>query len=148
MDLPPDRTRATYDLIGERFFENTRERSAVAPWIARFAAAMPAGATVLDLGAGPGADSAGLRAHGLRVVGLDYSLGMLRAGMREFPGPRVQADARHLPLASSAVAGVWASASLLHVPERELSGALAEVRRVLRAPGLLYVSVKRGAGAE
>ena len=148
MDDPAASTRDTYDAIGSRFLENRRDRSAIAPWLDRFASALPAHALVLDLGAGPGIDSADLRQRGVQAFSVDLSLGMLRAGLREFPGPRLQADARRLPLASSTLAGVWANASLLHVSQREFDVALAEIRRVLRVSGLLYVSMKAGIGAE
>ena len=91
---------------------------------------------------------AGLRGRGLRAIGLDFSLGMLRAGAAEFPGARVQGDARRLPFGDGAVAGVWASASLLHLDRDDAQRALGEARRVLRPAGLLFVSVKAGEGAE
>ena len=142
------RTRETYDRVAARFLENTRDRSGVAHWLERFAARLARDALVLDLGAGPGFDSAALRRFGLRAVSLDLSLGMLRAGLAEFPGPRVHADARRLPFADGAFAGVWASASLLHLSPAEAAVALREVRRVVRAGGLFHVSLKAGSGAE
>ena len=144
---PVARTRDTYDRCAGRFLGNARDRSAVVFWLERFAQRLAAGDPVLDLGAGPGVDSAKLRRLGLSAVSLDLSLGMLRAGLREFPGPRVQSDARHLPFPSGAFAGVWANASLLHLAPDDASAALGEVRRVLRARGLLHISVKSGAGA-
>ena len=148
MDDPAVRTRETYDAIAARFLENARDRAAIVPWLDRFATGLPANARVLDLGAGPGMDSWNLRQRGLRAFGLDYSRGMLRVGMRQFPGPRLQADARHLPVASATLDGVWANASLLHLARGEIDDALTEIRRVLRAPGLLFVSLKGGTGAE
>ncbi len=117
-------------------------------WLDRFASSLPAGTLVLDLGAGPGFDSAELRARGLEAICVDLSLGMLRAGAREFPGPRVQSDIRRLPFPSRSICGIWANASLLHLSESEARSALDEIRRVLRPPGILHVSVKRGTGAE
>ena len=143
-----DRTRRTYDKIAGRFLENTRDRSAVSLWLRRFAEHVGAGGTVLDLGAGPGCDSAELGRLGLRPISVDLSLGMLRAGLPEFPGPRVQADARHLPFRDGSVAGVWANASLLHFSPEEAAAAAREVRRVLFATGLFHISVKSGTGAE
>lgn len=142
------RTRSTYDRIAGRFLENTRDRSAISFWLERFAELVGSGARVLDLGAGPGCDSAELRRLGLRAIALDLSLGMLRAGVPEFPGPRVQGDARQLPFRSGSLAGVWASASLLHLSSEEAAAALREARRVLGPRGLLHISVKSGAGAE
>ena len=142
------RTRQTYDQIAARFLENTRDRSGMAAWYERFAKRLCAGDAVLDLGAGPGCDSAELRLLGLRAFSLDLSLGMLREGLREFPGPRVQADARLLPIRDGSLAGVWANASLLHLSPEEVAAALREVRRVLGARGLLHVAVKAGDGDE
>jgi SAM-dependent methyltransferase len=148
MDDPVSRTRDTYDAIGSEFLENSRDRSVMRAWLDRFASSLPAAALVLDLGAGPGFDSAELRTRGLEAICVDLSLGMLRAGVREFPGARVQSDLRRLPFASCSVCGVWANASLLHLPKPEASSALCEIRRVLHPPGILYLSVKRGSGAE
>jgi len=142
------RTRQTYDRIAARFLENTRDRSAMSSWLGRFAQCIRAGSAILDLGAGPGCDSAELRRLGLRPIALDLSLGMLRAGLPEYPGPRVQADARWLPFRDGSLAGVWANASLLHLSREEAAAAAREVRRVLSEPGLLHVSVKSGSGAD
>jgi ubiquinone/menaquinone biosynthesis C-methylase UbiE len=142
------RTRETYDAVAVRFLANARERVGFEPRLERFAARLPPGALVVDLGAGPGMDTAGLRAHGLRAVGLDFSRGMLRVGIAEYPGPRVQADARRLPFGDATVEGVWASGSLLHLDEADARRALAEVSRILRPGALFYASVKAGTGAE
>lgn len=147
MDEHVVRTRRTYDKVAGRFLENTRDRSVTSPWLESFARLLDPGAAVLDLGAGPGCDSTELRRLGLRAISLDLSLGMLRAGLLEFPGPRVQADARQLPFRSGSLDGVWANASLLHLSPAEVAEALREARRVLRAPGLLHVSVKSGQGS-
>ena len=148
MDDPVSRTRDTYDAIATEFLRNTRDRSELRGWLDRFASSLPAGVLVLDLGAGPGCDSEELRKRGLEAVSVDLSLGMLRAGVREFPGPRVQSDLRRLPFPSCSVYGVWANASLLHLSKAEASSALREIRRVIRPSGVLHVSVKRGSGAE
>ena len=148
MDEPSAETRRTYDAIGGCFLENSRDRSALVRWLDWFGRELPPGALVLDVGAGPGLDSGELRRRGLRAVGLDLSLGMLRAGVIEAPGPRIQADARRLPIASNRVAGVWANASLLHLSRDDAAIALGGLGRVLRRDGLLFVSVKQGLGAE
>ena len=148
MDDPVSRTRDTYDAIATEFLRNTRDRSEMRGWLDRFASSLPTGVLVLDLGAGPGCDSAELRKRGLEAVSVDLSLGMLRAGVRELPGPRVQSDLRRLPFPSRSAHGVWANASLLHLSKAEADLALHEIRRVLRPSGILHVSVKRGSGTE
>jgi len=141
-------TQSTYDAIARSFLENTRDASRGGPWLDRFAAVLPAAARVVDLGSGPGRDTAQLRARGLRAFCLDRSRGMLRAGLAEFPAPRVQGDLLALPLGDARVEGAWANASLLHIAEADMPAALGEIRRVLAPGGHLHLSLKRGEGAE
>ena len=148
MDESSLRTRETYDAIGARFIENARNRARTGPWLDRFAAGLSPGSIVVDVGAGPGMDAEALRQRGLRVVGIDFSMGMLRSGVAEFPGARVQGDARRLPFASGVASGVWANASLLHLKSADAAPALREARRILRPGGLLHVSLKHGTGSE
>jgi SAM-dependent methyltransferase len=148
MDESSLRTRKTYDAIGARFIDNARDRTRVGPWLDRFAAGLSPGARVVDVGAGPGMDAVALRQRGLSAVGMDFSLGMLRSGLAEFPGARVQGDARRLPFASGGVSGVWANASLLHLGFADATLALLEAWRILRPGGLLHVALKHGTGSE
>lgn len=148
MDNPVPKTRDTYDAIAAEFLQNTRDRSELQRWLDHFSSRLPRGTLVLDLGAGPGFDSAELRKRGFRALSVDLSLGMLRCGVDEFPGPRVQSDLRRLPFSSCSVWGAWANASLLHLSQAEATLALREIHRVLRPSGILHISVKRGSGAE
>jgi SAM-dependent methyltransferase len=107
---------------------------------------LPASGPVLDLGAGPCLDSAELRSLGLRVISVDRSRQMLIAAQQEVLGPRVQADMRQLPCRPDCIAGVWASASLLHLDRDELGPAVCGIRDVLVPSGVLFVSLKYGSG--
>ena len=64
------------------------------------------------------------------------------------PGPRLQADARQLPFRAGALAGIWASASLLHLSRPHAAAALEDARRTLAPSGRLLLSVKQGHGSE
>ena len=141
-----ERTVAAYDRIAEEYLAQWRDRRVVERPLALLATLMAAGSLVLDLGCGPGFDGAVLRARGFRVVGLDLSREMVQIGRAHYPGPYVQGDMRRLPLAAGSAAGIWASASLLHLPRRWLDPVLVETRRVLAPEGLFYVSLKEGAG--
>jgi len=111
--------------------------------IERFAAYLKPGALILDVGCGPGRDMLAFAERGFRVVGIDRSAGMLREAARRGAGPLVLADMRRLPFARHAVNGVWACASLHHLPKTELPAALREIHRVLHH-GHVYLSVKEG----
>lgn len=110
-----------------------------------FARYLGPGARVLDAGCGPGRDTAHLREYGFRVVSLDLSWRMLAEARQRTSGEWVCADLRAIPLAGGCLDGIWACASLLHLPKRDMAAALGELRRVLRR-GILYVAVKQGDG--
>lgn len=139
-------TRATYDAVAGQYAERSS-----APWpglrehLERFASAIGPDGRVIDVGCGPGRDLGLLCAAGLRAVGVDASIGMLRAG----PGHAVaQADMRALPVRSGALDGAWSQAALLHVPRDQLATVLGELRRVLRDDGALFVNTATGDGEE
>jgi len=71
---------------------------------------------------------------------------MLLAGRERYPGPYLQGDLRSIPLPSQSMNGVWASASLLHLPRDEFYQALHECARVLASGGLIYISLREGEG--
>ena len=141
---------AAYDAAAESY-EREGERSG-RPWFQRplteLQARLPSSGRVLDLGCGPGLESADLHDRGLLPVGVDGSRGMLQRTAKRCPqGDFVHGDMLSLPLANEAVDGVWASASLFHLAREDVGRALAEIHRVLRPGGAFYSSVSRGAGA-
>ncbi len=100
---------------------------------------------LLDLGCGPGRDTISFERAGYAVVGADLSSGMLAEGQRRSPESHfVQADMRRLPFERAAFKGIWACASLLHLPKSMSSQALSEMNRVLAGRGALFLGVKRG----
>jgi SAM-dependent methyltransferase len=142
------RTVAAYDSIASVYADLWSDRRVVERPLSLFASLLPAGALVLDAGCGPGFDGALLRERGFHVVGLDRSHAMLQLGRRKYPGPYVQGDLRVQPFGGGAVDGIWASASLLHLPRTAFAPALRELGRVLRLGGLFYVSLKEGEGEQ
>lgn len=116
------------------------------PQLDAFCARLAPGSRVADLGCGPGRDLAVLTARGLRPVGLDVSAGMLAQAGAAGGFDLVQADVAALPFRSGSLDGIWASASLLHVPHARIAGVLGELARVCRAGAALYATVKLGAG--
>jgi [ribosomal protein S5]-alanine N-acetyltransferase len=140
-----ERTRATYDVIAEEYVPHPEHRDASRRGREQFVARLPAGAVVADVGCGPGRDLILLRDAGLEAVGIDLSPAMARRAPRG-GAPVVAGDMRRLPAADAAFDGVWASASLLHIPARGAPRVVGEFRRVLRPGGALFVSVKLGRG--
>ena len=140
-----DETQATYSQIAADYAVVRRERAGIAEQLAQFVALLPRPGVVLDIGCGPGYDTALLAEQGLTAVGLDLSLAMLCAAGNQWRYNLVQADMRNLPLSATAV-GIWACASLLHLPQTAVPATLREFARVLQPGGILYLSVKQGEG--
>lgn len=140
-----EETQATYTQIAADYARVRQERDGIAEQMAHFVALLPHPGVVLDIGCGPGYDTALLAKRGLTAVGLDLSLAMLCAAGNQQPCPLVQADMQQLPLPAIAV-GIWACASLLHLPQTAVPATLHEFARVLQPGGILYLSVKQGEG--
>ncbi|MFC6018695.1 demethylmenaquinone methyltransferase [Plantactinospora solaniradicis] len=93
---------------------------------------------VLDVGAGTGVSTAELATSGAYAVGLDLSIGMLRAGRRVRPEvPLLAGDALRLPFPDESFDAVTISLALRNVVDTE--AALREMARVTRPGGRLVV---------
>lgn len=95
------------------------------------------GATIVDLGCGPGFYTEAFRARGAEVIPVDNDPAEL-ALAGEPPAGAVLADAGALPLPDGAVDGAFCSNLLEHTPDP--ASVLAEIERVLRPGGWAYIS--------
>ena len=100
-----------------------------------------AGEAVLDAGCGTGRNLSRMSAAGARVVGLDFSLGMLRVARSKLPHvPLLQADLQAaLPLATNCFPAVLCALIGEHLDR--LAFTFAELFRVLAPGGRLVFSV-------
>lgn len=103
-------------------------------------------ARVLDVGCGAGRDMAWLEDHGLDMVGIDASAGMLMEARTRVRGALLRMDMRALAFAGNRFDGVWCVASLLHLPKSDAHLVLGELRRILVPGGTLVLSLQQGTG--
>jgi SAM-dependent methyltransferase len=104
--------------------------------------------SILDFGCGPGRDLQRLVALGHRPVGLDGAERFVEMA-RAASGCEVwQQHFLALQLPAGRFDGVFANASLFHVPAQQLPRVLAELRATLKPRGVLFSSNPRGANDE
>jgi SAM-dependent methyltransferase len=83
--------------------------------------------------------------HGLDVMGVDLSEGMVRRARKK--GVRAEVmDFQSPSLAPGTFDGIWAARSLQHLPKAELPAVLGTVRRLLRPGGRFFMVVYEGQG--
>jgi ubiquinone/menaquinone biosynthesis C-methylase UbiE len=110
---------------------------------------------VVDIGCGPGRDSLWLAQAGFKVLATDLSDAMLAEAQQRCQGqPGAEQitfrcmDMRWLDLPDASCAGLWISASFLHIPKQENMAVLREFMRVLVPGGALMLIVKESDGGE
>ena len=103
---------------------------------------------ILDFGCGPGRDLQRFVALGHRPVGLDGAKRFVEMA-RAAAGCEVwQQSFLDLRLPADRFDGIFANASLFHVPSAELPRVLRELRASLKPRGVLFSSNPRGANEE
>ena len=98
---------------------------------------------ILDAGCGCGRDSRYFLEQGYQVEAFDASEEMCKRAGR-WLGQEVKCMEFSKITYLRAFDGVWACASLLHVPKRKLPEVLERLYLALREPGILYASFKKG----
>ena len=110
---------------------------------ARFLAHVSSGGAVLDAGCGAGRDALAFRQAGYVVSAFDGS-----AELARIASANTGLAVRHMTFAEmdldAAFDGVWACATLLHLPRVDLPAAFDRIARALRPGGAFYASFKEG----
>jgi SAM-dependent methyltransferase len=140
-----ERTLEDYRRRAEQFREGTRDHD-VSQNIAALLKHIvpPPPFTILDVGCGPGRDLSAFTQLGHRAIGLEGAP-EFAAMARAATGCEVwQQDFLKLDLPDSTFDGVFANASLFHVPTQELPRVLRELRAALKPQGVLFSSNPHG----
>lgn len=101
---------------------------------------------ILDFGCGPGRDLVAFSEAGHRPVGLEGSPKFCQMA-KELSSQEVWCqDFLNMDLPEQGFDGIFANASLFHIPSTELIRILKEFHRSLRERGVLFSSIPRGSG--
>jgi SAM-dependent methyltransferase len=137
-------TLAYYAENAQRFFDDTVDKP-MADLYAKFLPLLPPGGTLLDAGCGSGRDARRFAEEGFDVSAFDASPQMAKLAS-EYLGREVAVMSFDDICWQERFDGVWACASLLHLPYAELVPALERLGRTLKPHGVLYASFKFGKG--
>ena len=149
LDVIATRTLEHYDQRAEAFWQGTRAHDVsqnIASLLKYIEGEPPF--IVLDFGCGPGRDLKVFTDLGHISVGLEGSANFV-AMARAYSACEVwHQDFLKLQLPAAHFDGVYANASLFHVPGQELPRVLRELRATLKPGGVLFSSNPRGQNEE
>ncbi len=109
----------------------------------KFISYIPKGGKVLDLGCGSGRDSLYFKELGYDVTAVDGSAEMCIQAEKNIGQPVINMTFDKLDYEAE-FDGIWACASLLHVPSSDIKDVLIKIERALKTGGYFYFSVKYG----
>ncbi len=143
------RTLADYNQKAEGFREGTRDHdvSQNIDALLRHIEGRPP-FKILDFGCGPGRDLKALAARGHVPIGIDGAERFVEMARVETGCEVWQQNFLALDLPDAHFDGIFANASLQHVPAAHLSRVLGELRATLKPGGVIFSSNPRGANEE
>jgi superfamily II DNA or RNA helicase/SAM-dependent methyltransferase len=111
----------------------------------RFLAHVPAVGQVLDAGCGSGRDSKAFLRRGYQVTTFDASPKLAELASKHLGHPVAVRTFAEV-VEKACYDGIWACASLLHLPQADIPDALVRLWGALKPGGAFYLSFKLGAG--
>src|SRR6185312_11194154 len=133
---------AYYDKHASEYFRSTvhLDMSVIR---ARFLSYLPKKGLILDGGSGSGRDTLEFLKLGYQVEAFDGSK-ELAALSTQLTGVPTAVCSFEEFCATDRYDGIWASASLLHVPRNSLPQVLAKLGKALKCGGIMFASFKEG----
>jgi len=131
-----------YNTHAAEYFQKTVDIDMKEHWDA-FVKLLPAGAAILDLGCGSGRDSAYFLSCGYDVTMLDASYKMC-----ELASIHTGLDVLNMSYEDmdfeDVFDGIWACASLVHIPSDKMDKLLQKIIKGLKPGGIMYMSFHYG----
>lgn len=145
LDVIERNTLDHYEQSAESFWQGTKDHD-VSQNITAFLQAMPKQTKldILDFGCGPGRDLDTFKQLGHSATGLDGSKTFCQMANQYSGCPTLHQQFLGLDLEENNYDGIFANASLFHVPGLELSRVLSALHRALKPRGILFSSNPRG----
>lgn len=131
-----------YEQNAVEYFEHTVDINMQELWDA-FTGLLPEGGSILDLGCGSGRDSAYFISCGFDVTAMDASREMCDLASIHIGQDVLQLSFEEMDF-NEVFDGIWACASLLHVPDDEIEDIFSKAVNSLKINGILFMSFRYG----
>jgi 2-polyprenyl-3-methyl-5-hydroxy-6-metoxy-1,4-benzoquinol methylase len=135
-------TSKYYNDEAEKFFDETVNLD-MNDLYGPFLNLIPEKGKILDAGCGSGRDSRYFKSKGYKVTAFDYSEKLVKLAS-DFIGDTVLHMSFDDLTSKEEFDGVWACASLLHVPKNKMKSVIDKLAEALKLDGILYASFKYG----
>lgn len=137
-----NQTISYYDKNAEEFCKNTTDAD-MSYCRSKFLNYLSEGASILDAGCGCGRDSVAFKQLGYHVTAMDASPKICQEAEKVL-GQKVLCKTFEELDDEKVYDGIWACASLLHVPKESMREVLYRLKRALKDGGVLYACFKYG----
>lgn len=140
-----EETKLTYDKYAEKFEELTKDllEKYLLDESLLFIKNLQ-GKKILDLGSGPGRDSLFFKNKGLKPICIDISEKMIELCKKKGLEAH-KMDIEDLKFDDNSFDGIWANASLLHLPKNRINPVLLKIKNLLKENGIFFISmIKKG----
>jgi SAM-dependent methyltransferase len=131
-----------YDSNAKEFFEKTVNVD-MSPNYTEFLKEIPKKGHILDAGCGSGRDTLMFKKQGYKVISIDGSIEMCKLASKHTNQEILHMQFQEINF-KPVFDGIWASASLLHIPSTEISNVLKRLKKSLKKEGTIYASFKYG----
>ena len=141
-------TRESYNEHAKQFAVFAKGfRGKLEEWIESFVKEVKNGDQILDVGCGAGRDAQFFIKQGLHVTGIDNSEKLIEITKDKVPGGAFFVmDFEELPLPKNSFEGIWANASLVHLPKENILPVLKRLGTVLKPGGVFFSTWRVGKG--
>lgn len=146
-------TKEAFDSVADEYINRDKgvvdEAFDVKSALTKFMSLIPQNGRALDIGTGGGRDSRFLHENGFHVTGIDISQELLSRASAVQPEIDYRLmDFEHLDFPDNQFDGIWANASLHHIPKINLPNVLKKISSLLKEGGILFIKMKQGTKQE
>jgi SAM-dependent methyltransferase len=136
-----------YEMNAASFWQGTKDHD-VSQNIQAFLSALPKekSLNILDIGCGPGRDLHHFKSLGHNPIGLDGSEKFCEMAQQYSGCETLHQNFSNIDISAFQFDGVFANASLFHVPKNILPNVLNKIHDALTTQGILFMSNPRGSG--